>query len=94
MAFDRANFGALGGQSLAGVCPSLYVYSDTAAHTAVDAAGYFNSLSDTLNVGDMIIVHGSTGGTRTITMHIVVSNASGVVDVSDGTVIGVVTDSD
>ena len=94
MAFDRANFGALGGQSLAGVCPSLYVYSDTAAHTAVDAAGYFNSLSDTLNVGDMIIVHGSTGGTRTITMHIVVSNASGVVDISDGTVIGVVTDSD
>jgi len=94
MAFDRSNFGALGGQSLAGVCPSLYVYSDTAAHTAVDVSGYFNSLSDTLNVGDMIIVHGATGGTRTITMHIVVSNASGVVDISDGTVIGVVTDSD
>jgi len=51
-------------------------------------------LSDTLAVGDMIIVHGETGGTRTITMHIVVSNSSGVVDVSNGTVIGVVTDSD
>ena len=42
----------------------------------------------------MIIVHGSTGGTRTITMHVVVSNASGVVDISDGTVIAAVTDSD
>ena len=42
----------------------------------------------------MIIVHGATGGTRTITMHVVVSNASGVVDMSDGTVIAVVTDSD
>jgi len=42
----------------------------------------------------MIIVHGSTGGTRTITMHVVVSNASSVVDISNGTVIAVVTDSD
>ena len=94
MAFARSGFGALGGQSLAGSLPALYVYTSTDAHTAIDAAGYFNDLSDTLNVGDMIMVHGSTGGTRTITMHIVVSNASGVVDVSNGTVIGVVTDSD
>lgn len=72
----------------------MYVFTTTDAHTAVDAAGYFNDLSDTVSVGDMIIVHGATGGTRTVTMHIVVSNASGVVDVSDGTVIGVVTDSD
>jgi hypothetical protein len=94
MAFARSGFGALGGQSLAGSLPALYVYTSTDAHTAIDGAGYFNSLSDTLNVGDMIIVHGATGGTRTITMHIVVSNASGVVDISDGAVIGGVTDSD
>jgi hypothetical protein len=94
MAFARSGFGALGGQSLAGSLPALYVYTSTDAHTAIDAAGYFNSLSDTLNVGDMIMVHGATGGTRTVTMHIVVSNSGGVVDVSDGTVIGVVTDSD
>lgn len=94
MAFARSGFGALGGQSLAGSLPALYVYTSTDAHTAIDAAGYFNSLSDTLNVGDMIMIHGATGGTRTLTMHIVVSNASGVVDISDGTVIGVVTDSD
>jgi len=94
MAFARSGFGALGGQSLAGSLPALYVYTSTDAHTAIDAAGYFNSLSDTLNVGDMIMIHGATGGTRTLTMHIVVSNASGVVDIGDGTVIGVVTDSD
>ena len=48
----------------------------------------------TLVVGDMIIIHGATGGTRTVTMHVVVSNASGVVDIGDGTVIGAVSDSD
>jgi|TARA_R100001163_G_C4917742_1_gene99263 dihydrodipicolinate synthase/N-acetylneuraminate lyase len=94
MAFSRDGWGPLGGQSKAGVLPALYVYTTTDAHTAVDAAGYFNSLSDELYVGDMIFVRGSTGGTATLTCHIVVSNASGVVDIGDGTVIGVVTDSD
>ncbi len=94
MAFARSGFGALGGQSLAGSLPALYVYTTTDAQTAVRVAGYFNSLSDTLSVGDMIIVHGATGGTRTVTMHIVVSNTGGVVDVSDATTIGAVTDTD
>lgn len=94
MAYSTDGFGALAGQGRAGDLPALYVYTTTDAHTAVDAAGYFNTLSDTLKVGDMIMVHGSTGGTRTVTMHIVVSNASGVVDVSDGTTIGAVSDSD
>lgn len=94
MAFSSSGFSSLGGQAMKGTVPAMYCYTTTEAHTDVDASGYFNDLSDTLAVGDMIIVHGSTGGTRTITMHIVVSNASGVVDVSDGTVIGVVTDGD
>lgn len=94
MAYSTDGFGALAGQGRAGDLPALYVYTTTDAHTDVDGSGYFNTLSDTLKVGDMIMVHGSTGGTRTVTMHIVVSNASGVVDVSNGTVIGVVTDSD
>ena len=94
MAFARSGWGPLGGQAKAGQTPALYVYTTTDAHTAVDASGYFNDLSDTLSVGDMIIVHGATGGTRTITMHIVVSNASGVVDIGDGTTIGAVSDSD
>jgi len=94
MAFVRNDFNTIGGQARAGVTPAMYVYTTTEAHTAVDASGYFNDLSDILNVGDMIIVHGATGGTRTVTMHIVVSDASGVVDVSDGTTIGAVSDSD
>ena len=94
MAFVRNDFNTIGGQARAGVTPAMYVYTTTEAHTAVDASGYFNDISDILNVGDMIIVHGSSGGTRPVTMHIVVSNASGVVDVSDGTTIGAVSDSD
>lgn len=94
MAFVRNDFNTIGGQARAGVTPAMYVYTTTEAHTAVDASGYFNDISDILNVGDMIIVHGATGGTRTVTMHIVVSNSSGVVDVSDGTTIGAVSDSD
>ena len=94
MAFVRNDFNTIGGQARAGVTPAMYVYTTTEAHTAVDASGYFNDLSDILNVGDMIIVHGSTGGTRTVTMHIVVSNDGTTVDVSDGTTIGAVSDSD
>jgi len=94
MAFVRNDFNTIGGQARAGVTPAMYVYTTTDAHTVVDGSGYFNDLSDILNVGDMIIVHGSTGGTRTVTMHVVVSNANNVVDVSNGTVIAVVTDDD
>ena len=94
MAFALAGFGPIGGQSAAGNLPAQYVYTSTDAHTAIDAAGYFNEVSGTLNVGDIIQVHGATGGTRTVTNHVVVSNASGVVDISNGTVVAVVTDSD
>lgn len=94
MAFARSGFGSYGGQSTRGSLPQLFIYTSTDAHTAIDAAGYFNSVSDEVDIGDMIIVHGATGGTRTVTMHIVVSNASGVVDVSDGTTIGAVSASD
>ena len=94
MAFVRNDFNTIGGQARAGVTPAMYVFSTTEAHTAVDASGYFNDVADILNVGDMIIVHGSTGGTRTVTMHICVSNDGNTVDVSDGTTIGAVSDSD
>ena len=48
---------------------------------------------DVLKVGDLIYVHASTGGTRTYSLHPVVSNTGTVVDIGDGTAISA-TDSD
>ena len=73
--------------------PQMWTYTTTDAKTVVDGAGYFNSVSDDVTVGDLIYSYASTGGTATATLHIVLSNASGVVDVSDGTAIAV-SDSD
>ena len=69
----------------------IHTYSSADAIATVNTSGYFNDLSDILNVRDIILVT----DTATPTAHwcIVLSNASGVVDVSDGTVIAE-TDSD
>jgi len=93
MAFARAGWSPAGGQSLKGSAPQMWTYTTADAKTDVDGAGYFNAVSDDVTVGDIIYSYASTGGTATATLHIVLSNASGVVDVSDGTVIAV-TDSD
>ena len=93
MAFARAGWSPAGGQSLKGSAPQMWTYTTTDAKTVVDGAGYFNAVSDDVTVGDLIYSYASTGGTATATLHIVLSNASGVVDVSDGTAIAV-TDSD
>ena len=84
MAFARSGWSPAGGQSLKGSAPQIWTYTTTDAKTVVDGAGYF---------GDLIYSYASTGGTATATLHIVLSNASGVVDVSDGTAIAV-SDSD
>tara|TARA_Y100000592_G_scaffold53112_1_gene83841 strand:- start:5347 stop:5628 length:282 start_codon:yes stop_codon:yes gene_type:complete len=93
MAFARAGWNPIGGQSKKGTAPQLFTYTTTDAVTVVDGAGYFNSVSDDVSVGDVIISVTSTGGTLASSIHTVVSNASGVVDVSDGTSISQ-TDSD
>jgi|TARA_R100000315_G_scaffold61120_2_gene38972 hypothetical protein len=93
MAYAAAGLVPIGGQSKAGNAPQIWAYTSTDAKTDIDASGYFNSASDLLKVGDLIYVHASTGGTRTYSLHPVVSNASGVVDVGDGTAISA-TDSD
>ena len=68
MAFARSGWGPLGGQAKAGTTPALYVYTSTDAHTAIDAAGYFNDLSDTVSVGDIIFARTSTGGTQAVSI--------------------------
>ncbi len=93
MAYLKSGLNIIGGGSKAGSAPQIWSYTSTDAKTVIDASGYFNDASDLLKVGDLIYVHGDTGGTRTYSLAPVVSNASGVVDTGDGTAISA-TDSD
>jgi len=91
MAYSATGLVPIGGQSKAGNAPQMWAYTTTDAIATVNTAGYFNDASELLKVGDLMYVHDSN--TPTGSLCIVLSNASGVVDVSDGTVIAV-TDSD
>lgn len=104
MAFDISNLNPVGGQSrqidtltagaLGNGGPAVWSYITEDTHATVDSAGYFNSASALLAVGDLIdVVVAASGAVSTYGRHIVLSNASGVVDVSNVTV-GTVTDSD
>jgi hypothetical protein len=79
--------------SKAGASPSMYAYRTTDAIADVNTTGYFNSLSTLLTVGDLIYCVTSTGTTAVASFVYVLSNAAGVVDVNDGTVLAN-TDSD
>ena len=92
MAFSSTGFVAVAA-SKAGQAPSVYAYKTADAIADVNTAGYFNSLSNTLAVGDLVYCVTSTGSTAVATLVYVVSNASGVVDVNDGTTLAN-TDSD
>jgi len=90
MAFSANGWNVIGAAKK-GNAPSMYTYTSADAIATVNTSGYFNDLSDTLAVGDVIFVHDSATPTLSIVM--VASNASGVVDVTDGTAISM-TDSD
>ena len=87
MAFARAGWNPIGGQSKKGTAPQLFTYTTTDTVATLNTAAYFNDVSKDVSVGDVIISVTSTGGTLASSIHTVVSNASGVVDVSDGTTI-------
>jgi hypothetical protein len=87
MAFNAAGLTRIGGASNA----DLWFYTTTDAIAAVNTAGYFNNASNMLSVRDVIIVADTS--TPTTNLVSVLSNASGVVDISDGTAIAE-TDSD
>jgi hypothetical protein len=99
MAFDINYLVPITEQSKKGVASTRWSYWTLDTHATVDTAAYFNAASKLLQVGDIIdvVVWATaigTGGTiSTYGPHIVLSNASGVVDVGNVTV-GVVTDSD
>ena len=86
MAFSSTGLNTIGA-SKRGNAPSIYTYTSADAIAAVNTEGYFNDLSDTLAVGDIIFVYDSA--TPTMSIVVVLSNASGVVDVSDGTAVSV-----
>ena len=68
-----------------GNAPRIWVYSTTDAIATVNTAAYFNDASDRLQVRDIIFVCDTN--TPTTQLVSVLSNASGVVDGSDGTAI-------
>ena len=74
-----------------GNAPRIWGYSTTDAIATVNTAAYFNDASDLLQVRDIIFVCDTNTPTTSICS--VLSNASGVVDVADGTAIAE-TDSD
>jgi predicted RNA-binding protein with PUA-like domain len=66
---------------------NLWFYTSTDALTAVRVSGYFNDASTMMNVGDVVFVYDSDAPTMGIS--VVLSNASGVVDIADGTALTV-----
>ncbi len=83
MAFSRDGLTRIG--SGTGDAPSIWSYSSADAIATVNTAAYFNNASLELGIRDIMLVT----DTATPTAHwcIVLSNAAGVVDISDGTVI-------
>jgi hypothetical protein len=85
MAFSRDGWNPIGGQSKKGTAPQIFSYTSTDSVADANTEGYFNSVADEVAVGDMIFANTSTGGTLVATLLYVLSNASGVVDVNNGT---------
>lgn len=71
--------------------PSMYLYKTADTQATVNTVGYFNSLANVLEVGDIIFVYDSTTPSLVITY--VNANSSGVVDIADGTTVSA-TDTD
>jgi len=92
MAYSSTGFTTVAA-SKAGNAPAIYAYKTADAIADVNTAGYFNELTTVLSVGDLIYCVTSTGTTAVATLVYVLSNASGVVDVTDGTTLAA-TDGD
>jgi hypothetical protein len=90
MAFSSTGWNTIAANK-SGNAPSLYSYKSADTQATINTAGYFNTLSTLLAVGDVIFVYDSTTPSLVITY--VNSNASGVVDIADGTTVSA-TDTD
>lgn len=92
MAFEKTKFVPLSAQANSDA-PRWWSYRTDDTQADVNTSGYFDSVSERVNVGDVIYGHVDADGTPAYVLFAVVSNASGVVDVSDGTAI-TATDTD
>ena len=94
MAFDSTKFGPIGGQARRGKQPQIWSYTTEDAAATVDSAGYFSSMYNSLEIGDVIYrVTTSSGALSTAGFHVVKDKASGAIDVVDATAL-TVTDTD
>jgi uncharacterized phosphosugar-binding protein len=75
---------------LAGAEPALHIYTNSDAIATVVASGYFNTVTDNLKQNDVILVVGSTGGTRTVDV-VCVTSATGAATVTTTALEGVTT---
>lgn len=93
MAYSKDNLQPIGGQSKAGNAPQMWSYTAPGTDTLADmnTSGYFNDAHSVLKVGDLVYLWDAS--VPTASLAVVLSNASGVVDISDGTAIAV-TDAD
>jgi len=83
MAFSRDGLTRIG--SGTGSAPSIWSYASTDAIATVNTTAYFNDASAELGIRDVILV--TDTATPTTNWCVVLTNAAGVVDVSDGTAI-------
>ncbi len=72
---------------------TLWHYTTIDIATDVDTAGYFNTATDMVRVGDMVMANTDTDGTPSSGLYLVNANSAGVVDVADMTAVGA-TDTD
>lgn len=73
---------------LAGAEPGLHIYTTADAVATVVGSGYFNTVTDNLKQNDVILVVGSTGGTRTVDV-VCVTSATGAATVTTTALEGV-----
>jgi len=96
MALDTENLSLVGGGSKAGNAPQMWSYKSTDTPAVIDSAGYFDNgtttntgMRDLMKVGDLIYIHGTSGGTAVYGLHIVTQvTAAGIIDVTDATALG------
>ena len=86
MAYSSTGFTTVSA-SKRGTAPSIYAYKTAESLATIRFVGYFNALANTLVVGELIYAVTSTGTTAVCSLVQVLSNASGVVDCADGTVL-------